>query len=198
MIFLRKFVMYVSALFLFILSVFSVLLVINKDSNKWIRDILDDVFAVIFKDLTIRIIVLTIATLFLMLCLSVIFSAIKFGRRDRTFGIDSPYGEVKVSIGAIEDYLNVVKSDVKGVKDIRPKVFLRKGKLKIYTRVSLWSDSDISDMVLNVQNAIKSYLEEILGAEKVGDIRVFVSKIVYKEKDYRGKMRGSGYVDKGC
>ena len=191
MLFFRKFLMYISAVFLFVFCVFSVLLTANIDTNKWVRDLLDNVFALVFKDLTVRIIVLTIATILLIFCLGVVFSAIKFGRRDKTYKVESPYGEVRVSIGAIEDYLNMVKAEVRGVKDMRPKVFLRKGKIKMYVRITLWADSDIGDIVVNVQNAIRSYLTNIMAEEKIGDIRVFVGKIMFREKteSRTGKIR---------
>jgi len=46
----------------------------------------------------------------------------------------------------------MIRSEIKGVKEIRPKIFLRRGKIKIYVRTTLWSDSLVADMVLNVQN----------------------------------------------
>jgi hypothetical protein len=179
---LRRVLLYSAAVFLLVLSVFTVMLGYSEITNKFARELLNDAFLHIYKDLDVRIIALTVATLFLLLSLAAIFSAIKFRRRESTFKFESPYGEVKVSVGAIEDYLNVLKNEIKGVKDIRPKVFLRKGKLKVYLRVALWSDHTIGDNVLDIQNGAKSYLEDILGPDKVGDIRVFVGTIMQRKQ----------------
>ncbi len=177
---LKRFLQYISAGFLFVLSVFCVLLGFNENVNKTVRYFLDQVFTHIYTDLDVRIIVLTVATIFLLLSLGAIVSAIKFGRREQTLGIDSPYGRVGVSAGAVEDYLAMLKNDIKGVRNIFPKVFLRKGKVKVYMKVSLWSENPIGDSVINIQNGAKEYLEEILGVDRVGEIRVFVGKIIQK------------------
>jgi hypothetical protein len=137
MFFIRRLVTYASAVFLFLLSIFSVVLCFNEKTNKFARDLIEDLFMAGYKDMTARIIVLTVATLFLLFSIGVIFSLLKFGRRDKTLKLESPFGEVKVSVGAIEDYINMIRSEIKGVKEIRPKIFLRRGKIKIYVRTTL-------------------------------------------------------------
>ncbi|MEI7904193.1 MAG: alkaline shock response membrane anchor protein AmaP [Candidatus Firestonebacteria bacterium] len=179
---LRRLLLYVSALFLFVLCGFTVLLGFNEVTNKWARELLDTAFIHVYLDLPVRIIALTVATIFLLLALGTSFSALASRRREKTYKFDSPYGDVKVSLGALEDYLNVMKNDVRGVKDIRPRVFLRKGRIKVYLRATLWSDHAIPDTVLDIQNGAKSYLEDILGPDRVGDIRVFIGKIVQKKQ----------------
>ena len=186
---LKRILLYSASIFLLILSGFTVLLGYTEASNKWVRGLLDVAFSDVYLYLPIRIIALTIATIFLLFSLGVIFSALTSGRREKMYKFDSPYGDVKVSVGAIEDYLNVMKNDVRGVKDIRPRVFLRKGRIKVYLRVTLWSDHAIPDTVLDIQNGAKSYLEDILGPDKVGDIRVFVGKIVQKKQPDRKPSR---------
>ncbi|MEI6846121.1 MAG: alkaline shock response membrane anchor protein AmaP, partial [Candidatus Firestonebacteria bacterium] len=140
------------------------------------------VFLFVYQELTVRIITQTISILLLLLCLGVFFAALKLRRRDKTYKLESPYGEIKVSVGAIEDYIKMIKTEIAGVKDLSPKVFLRKGKVKIYVRMSLYADSEIGDVVVSVQSAIKSYLSNILLEEKIGAIRVFVSNIIYRDK----------------
>jgi len=87
MFFIRRLVTYVSAVFLFLLSIFSVILCFNEKSNKMARDLIEDLFMAGYKDMTARIIVLTVATLFLLFSIGVIFSLLKFGRRDKTLNL---------------------------------------------------------------------------------------------------------------
>jgi hypothetical protein len=167
----------------------------DLETNTKIRAVLDTIFKAVHDDITVRILALTFSALMIFIISSITFFAVKFGRRDRTFKIESPYGEVKISIGAIEDYINNIKSELAGVKEIKPRVYLRKGKLKIYIRVSLYSDNDIGDLSVLIQNGIKVYLSNIIGEEMIGSIKLFVNKIIYRGEQ---SPKNYEYPDKSC
>jgi len=191
---LRKLLMYISAIVLLIFAIEGVLAGFNETSNQWIKTFVNDSLTLIYNDLTLRIVTLTLSILLLLLCIAFIVSAIKFRRRERTVILKSPYGEVKVSLGAIEDFIKMLKGKIKGVKEIRPKVYVRKAGLKIYVKVSLWSDSNVHEMTQDIQDAIKRHIQNTLGIEKVGDIRVFIEKILYREnKDSKEQYGGLVY-----
>ncbi|MEK6645804.1 MAG: alkaline shock response membrane anchor protein AmaP [Candidatus Firestonebacteria bacterium] len=191
---LRKLLMYISAIILLIFSIEGALAGFNETSNQWIKIFVNDVLTVIYTDLTLRIITLTLSIILLLFCVAFIVSSIKFRRRERTVILKSPYGEVKVSLGAIEDFIKMLKGKIKGVKEIRPKVYVRKAGLKIYVKVSLWSDSNVHEMTQDIQDAIKRHIQNTLGIEKVGDIRVFIEKILYREnKDSKEQFGGLVY-----
>lgn len=186
--------MYISAIILLIFSIEGALAGFNETSNQWIKIFVNDVLTVIYTDLTLRIITLTLSIILLLFCVAFIVSSIKFRRRERTVILKSPYGEVKVSLGAIEDFIKMLKGKIKGVKEIRPKVYVRKAGLKIYVKVSLWSDSNVHEMTQDIQDAIKRHIQNTLGIEKVGDIRVFIEKILYREnKDSKEQFGGLVY-----
>ena len=110
---LRKLLMYISAIILLIFSIEGALAGFNETSNQWIKIFVNDVLTVIYTDLTLRIITLTLSIILLLFCVAFIVSSIKFRRRERTVILKSPYGEVKVSLGAIEDFIKMLKGKLK-------------------------------------------------------------------------------------
>lgn len=194
--FLRKLLISISGIILLVTSIIGLLLGFDIETNEWIRNIVSSNAEKIYTDITTRTIVLVVSAVFLLLCITVLFSVVKFRRREKTIRLKSPYGEVRVSLGAIEDFIKMIKDQIKGVKEIRTKVFVRSVGLKIYVKVSLWSDSNIHEMAQDLQNTIRRYIQDTLGIQEVAEIRVFVGKILFREKkeeDYEDKLRGIEY-----
>lgn len=179
--FLRRMIVFISGIFLLIFSAIGILISFNKESNMWLKNLYDGFNIQILEDFNLKMSVLTISAILLILCISVIFSLLRFNRREKTVSLDSPYGEVKVSLGAIEDFIKNIKDQIKGIKEIRPKVFVRPAGIKIYVKVGLWNDQNITDMAQEIQSTIKYYVHDTLGIKEIAEIKVLVEKILYRE-----------------
>lgn len=111
------------------------------------------------------------------------FGNLEKRRTERTVVLESPLGEIMVSLGAIEDFSRVVKNQVKGVKDIKGKVISTRKGMKVTARVTLYSDRSVSEVTQEVQEAIVKYIQYTLGIEAPIKPTVIVSKIVFKSKE---------------
>jgi len=180
MIFLRKLLVVVSALVVFLFAVELFLISLSAASNAWMLERINSITTYLYQDPSLRVLTLTLSALLLLTCLSVILSLISFGRRERVITLKTPYGDVSIALGAIEDFVKVAKEHISGVQDLRPKVFVRGQGLKIYVRASLWSDQSIPAVAHDIQDTIQRYIQDTLGIDQHVEIRVFVGKITFR------------------
>lgn len=117
----------------------------------------------------------------LLLSLIVIFFAIKNVRPEQTISIQNPEGEVRITFSAIEELLRKASHEIKGVKELKPRVIATKKGLEVLNRVSIEGEVSIPQVTMRIQELIKAQLKDILGIEEVGAIRTFVNKIVTEE-----------------
>ncbi len=134
MMWIRRLTESVSMIIVLVFSFEGFFISFSSQSNVWIRNQVDVLTLRLFEDPTLRALTLVVSILCLIMFLSAVVSLAKFGRREKTVSLKSPYGEVAVSLGAIEDFIKVIKDRVSGVKELRPKVFARADGLKIYVR----------------------------------------------------------------
>jgi|GEM_PF-952167 hypothetical protein len=135
------------------------------------------------KIIAIRIAVLIMGVFFISVALFTIFGNIEKRRSERTVVLESPLGEIMVSLGAIEDFSRVVKNQVKGVKDIKGKVISTRKGLKVTAHVTLFSDRSVAEVTQEVQEAIIQYIQYTLGIANEIKPTVIVSKVLYRSKE---------------
>ena len=133
--------------------------------------------------IAIRIAVLIMGVFFISVALFTIFGNIEKRRSERTVVLESPLGEIMVSLGAIEDFSRVVKNQVKGVKDIKGKVISTRKGLKVTAHVTLFSDRSVAEVTQEVQEAIIQYIQYTLGIANEIKPTVIVSKVLYRSKE---------------
>ncbi|MFH1045970.1 MAG: alkaline shock response membrane anchor protein AmaP [Candidatus Omnitrophota bacterium] len=121
--------------------------------------------------------------LFLVLA-SILTAQISIGRiqRERTIAFSNPNGEVTVSLNAIEEFIKRLSMGMNEIKELRSNVIAGKKGIEVNTRVSLWADANIPETTNNIQDILKTRLQEILGIEDPITIRIHVVKIIPKEK----------------
>jgi uncharacterized alkaline shock family protein YloU len=173
----------ISAIVVLVFAVEGFLIGLTLDTNKWIRVNVDLLSQVLYEDKFLRILTVVISGIFLLTCLSALFSLIKFRRREKMISLKSPYGAINISFGAIEDFIKMLKDYIKGVKELKPKLFLRKGGIKVYIRASLYSEDNIYAIAQDIQNTVKKYLQETVGINNIISIQVVIGKILIKEKE---------------
>jgi hypothetical protein len=135
------------------------------------------------KIIAIRIAVLIMGVFLISVALFTIFGNIEKRRSERTVVLESPLGEIMVSLGAIEDFSRVVKNQVKGVKDIKGKVISTRKGLKVTAHVTLFSDRSVAEVTQEVQEAIIQYIQYTLGIANEIKPTVIVSKVLYRSKE---------------
>ena len=122
-------------------------------------------------------------TSFLALVISVVSFYASFKERviKREISFGNPLGEVKISLGAISDFVQKLGSQMEDVKEIKPRVVAGRKGLEIYNKITLYSDSNIPAASDRVQTVVKRYVQDVLGIQEVSEVRVFVEKIVPRE-----------------
>ncbi len=113
--------------------------------------------------------------------------------REQTIAFRNSLGEVRISLAALEDFIKKIASEIPEVKSIRSRVSASKKGLEVRNTVTLWSNNNISDVANDLQFTIKKYLQDILGIERVNQIKVLVSNISLESRrieEIMGRMSG--------
>ena len=133
--------------------------------------------------IAMRISVAALGLFLISIALLTIIGNIENRRSQRTVILQSPHGDILVSLSAIEDFSRVVKNEVKGVKDISSRVTANKKGLTVSAKVALYSDRSVADVTQEVQESIIKYIQYTLGIDAPVKPTITVSKVVYKTAD---------------
>lgn len=104
---------------------------------------------------------------------------------DQTLVHESDLGEVRISIGAVENLVRKVARQVKGVRDVRGWVIPGGGRLNVRLRAVISPDVSVPDVSGNIQNSVRDCLKNVVGVE-AGEVRVFVENI--SNEAHRGRV----------
>lgn len=116
-------------------------------------------------------------------------------KKHKTIAFENPYGQVSLSLSAIEDYIKKLTGKMNEIKDIKTTITAGKKGVEIIARGVLYSDVNIPEVTEKIQNVIRLRLQEILGIEEKVTIRIHITKIAQREKaneDKRIKEEVSG------
>ena len=112
-----------------------------------------------------------------------LFSVIEHHYRTRSVSFTGPGGLVRVNLSAIEDFLvNEIRQHIKAVKRIRTSTIITPKGLQVYNQVVIWSGNDIPTVTGKIQDLIKRLLQDTIGVERVGEIKVSVYRIAVTEE----------------
>lgn len=117
-----------------------------------------------------------------LLGIIVIILNISASRPEKSFSVENPDGEVRITFGAIEDMLKKSTSHIEGIEDIRPMVIEGKHGLEILSRVAVTEDVSIPQITQSIQEVIKSQVRDVLGIEEMGAVRTHIYRIAQKPK----------------
>jgi|GEM_PF-2291711 len=179
--FWRRFIVGLGSIVLLALSVAGLVATVSQKTNEQLKDFAEVILTKMHDDQTLQILILIFSAMIVLICLSVLFTTISFPRRERTIILTGPHGEVRVTLGAIEDFIKMLRTRVDGVKEMRPKVFIRATGLKIYIKVWVWSDTNIHETTSKIQDIVKQSVFDTLGITEVAEVRVLVVKIFRRE-----------------
>ncbi len=89
---------------------------------------------------------------------------------------DSEYGEVSISITAVENMVLRVVQQIQGIKDVSRKVSVSPDGLIVKITISVMPDVSLPGVIDDLQAKTKEYLEEITGIS-VQEVKVLVANV---------------------
>ncbi|MDP8234503.1 MAG: alkaline shock response membrane anchor protein AmaP [Candidatus Saelkia tenebricola] len=108
---------------------------------------------------------------------------------ERNIAFKTEYGDVLVSLSAIEDYIRKILREEPDIKDIRTKVSVRKKGLIVLLKAVMLSEINIPTITERIQSQLRSKVQEMLGMEEPIVVKVYISKIGEKEKEKKKKVK---------
>jgi hypothetical protein len=167
-------------IFLFSFSgVFAVSISLNQDANKWWLNAVQTLANYLNQSMPARISLLSFGIFLIAIALLTIIGNIESKKNERTVVLQSPHGDILVSLSAIEDFSRIVKNEISGVKDIKGRVLSKRKGLYVTAKVTLYSDKS-AETTQQIQEAIIRYIQYTLGIEAPVKPTVIVSKIAYR------------------
>jgi len=179
----NRLIIVLNTLLFICLGVFGVAITITTATHDWASSMANNAFGAISTTPTAKFIVLGFSLFFLLIALMTIIGNIERRLSERSVMLESPMGEIRVSLAAIEDFSRIVKNQVEGVKDIKGRVISSRKGLNVTAKVTLYSDRSVADVSQEIQDSIIRYIQYTLGIETQIKPRVIVTKVVYKKED---------------
>ncbi len=101
--------------------------------------------------------------------------------RSKAISFDYPGGRVKISLKAIEEFINSrIITQMAGVRGLKVRTALSSRGLETIINLQLLAGTNIPEMCGSIQEITKNYLQDVVGVERVASIEVFVSNIIVK------------------
>ncbi|MCM8762074.1 MAG: alkaline shock response membrane anchor protein AmaP [Candidatus Omnitrophica bacterium] len=98
--------------------------------------------------------------------------------RTKVISFDNPGGKIKISLRAIEDYINsMLTKQIQGIRSLKVKSSISSKGLETKIRVKLYAHLNIPEICSRIQEITKDYLQDAVGIERISNIEVFVTSI---------------------
>jgi uncharacterized alkaline shock family protein YloU len=94
---------------------------------------------------------------------------------------DTDLGQVRISILALENIVNRVVAQIKGVREVKPKLFKTEEGIGVYVEVLVVPDLNIPSMTKDIQFTVQDYLDRVVGLN-IKDVRVYINNISVEAK----------------
>ncbi len=146
---------------------------------------------VAYNDNDIRLVIGIISAV--MILLSFLATRLIYGNyeQERTIAFDNPAGRVTVSLNALEDMIRRVILSVPDIKEVKSGVLATKKGLEADIRLILRSDMNIPEMTAQLQDLVKSKIQDTIGIDESVIVRIHVIKIStedIKQKKAKAEM----------
>ena len=168
-------------------GVFAASISLNQDANKWWLTAVQTLATYLNQSMPARISLLSFGIFLIAIALLTIIGNIESKKNERTVVLQSPHGDILVSLSAIEDFSRIVKNEIAGVKDIKGRVLSKRKGLFVTAKVTLFSDRSVAETTQEIQEAIIRYIQHTLGIEAPVKPTVIVSKIAYRSPSGEAK-----------
>ena len=98
--------------------------------------------------------------------------------RTKMVSFDNPGGKIKISLRAIEDYINsMLLKQMKGIRALRVKTGLSARGLETRITLKLFANLNIPETCSSIQELTKNYLQDTISVERISNIEIFVTSI---------------------
>ncbi|MDD5618354.1 MAG: alkaline shock response membrane anchor protein AmaP [Candidatus Omnitrophica bacterium] len=125
-------------------------------------------------------IALTAGGIFFIL-ISLLFAQITSAKRERekTIAFNNPSGQVTITLFAVEDLIRKIGQELPQVKELKPNVVANKKRgIQVNIRLTLRSETNIPEFTAQLQEIVKSRIQEIFGIDEQIIVRIHVAKII--------------------
>ncbi|HRU38424.1 MAG TPA: alkaline shock response membrane anchor protein AmaP [Candidatus Goldiibacteriota bacterium] len=168
-------------------GIFTASISISSTANKlwlqWVQTLAN----YLNQSMPARISLLSFGIFLLAIAILTVIANIESKRSERTVVLQSPHGEILVSLSAIEDFSKVVKNEIDAVKEIKGRVLSKRKGLTVIAKVTLYSDKAVAETTQAIQESIIRYIQYTLGIEAPVKPTVIVSKIAYRSSGEEAK-----------
>jgi uncharacterized alkaline shock family protein YloU len=148
-------------LYALLVAVFSVLLLLGVSGWAVIWDNLNS----ILLSLNSRIITGAVAGVLLLISLTVIFRSFQQKPPMQAIIRSTLLGEIRITLPALENLVVRAANQVKGVRDVKPKIKSTPEGVTIFLRVTVSPDIEIPTISIELQDTVKSYVKTTAGIE---------------------------------
>lgn len=128
--------------------------------------------------------------IFTLLGLLIIFNAVRYieyifisSPRRRIIPLESPYGNVTITLSAIEDMIKRILESRREITCIKPRIVIKKKEIEVVVRGNLSSELNAIELTKEIQEKIKEKIVNLLGEEREIKVDVEIRKIVFSKKN---------------
>lgn len=115
----------------------------------------------------------------LLIAISFSFAQLILGKfqKEKTIAFQTSSGEVTIALSAVEDLIRRMTGILPEIKELKPNVVATKKGIIVDLKVILRTETNIPDLISQLQEQVRAKLQEVLGIEEQIVIRIHVSKI---------------------
>ncbi|MCL6451684.1 MAG: alkaline shock response membrane anchor protein AmaP [Acetobacteraceae bacterium] len=117
-----------------------------------------------------------VAATFFVVSLRLLYFGFRRRYPGQTLVHQTPLGEVRISLDAVENLVRKVVRQVTGVRDVRARVLHQGGEVGVSLRVTVSPDLSVPEVSDKIQNAVKNYVRNVVGVG-VHEVEIFVENI---------------------
>ncbi len=122
-----------------------------------------------------------IGVLFILLCFKFLERIFVDPRRERILVLESPQGDISITLPAIEDMLKRVLRGRREISDVKPKVIPTKKTVEILIRCNLVEEINLQEFQRGIQEELSERLKLLLGEDKDITVRIEIGKMISQE-----------------
>ncbi|MGB9867031.1 MAG: alkaline shock response membrane anchor protein AmaP [Bacillota bacterium] len=167
-------------IYTFLLAAFSV--VVTMASLGW-RSALDYMVTVATSGNTRWAAALT-GVVFFAISVKLLYMAFRRRYHGQTVVHETPLGEVRVSLDAVEALVKRVVRQIDGVRDVKALVTTGSGLVDVELRVAVSPEVSIPGTSEDIQSAVKNQVRNVVGVN-VGSVKVYVENITNETRRTR-------------
>lgn len=115
----------------------------------------------------------------ILIALIILRSSFKHKESTQTNITETKFGEIKITINALENMTEKIAKKVIGVKEAKTKIKSTPNGIAVFIEISVTADVNIPDITTETQNRINDYFLDQAGVQ-VEEVRILVSDLAKK------------------